>query len=145
MPSLVLLLVVLGAPYKGTVDDAKRASEVAAQSFLQLVDEGRFSETWDSAATLMKQQITRERWRLLLEAARSGTGKKEWRSHEGSHFTEILPNTPEGAYVVVDYRSGFLKKPQVRERVTIVFEEGAWRVCGYWMNDDAEKASLPKP
>jgi hypothetical protein len=44
-----------------------------------------------------------------------------------------LPGAPDGEYVVLQFDSSFANKQVAVETVTAVFEDGVWRVVGYFI------------
>jgi hypothetical protein len=48
------------------------------------------------------------------------------------HTTE-LPGVPKDDYVVVNYESSYANDTSVIETITMVREQGIWRVLGYFL------------
>lgn len=56
MMYLLLVLLVGAAP----VQDAEDAAQKSAEAWLDLVDEGRYDESWEEAASLVKTAVTKD-------------------------------------------------------------------------------------
>ncbi len=110
-----------------------RARE-AAQNWLQLIDEGRYGESYDQAAQAFKVAVGRLEWTSKVTGARSVTGKLISRKLLGANPVMNPPKAPPGNYVGVEFRSSFAKIPSITESVVVVLEkDGSWRVINYTM------------
>ncbi|MGH9627439.1 MAG: DUF4019 domain-containing protein, partial [Bryobacteraceae bacterium] len=43
-------------------DDAVQAARASADSWLELVDAGKYAESWEAAAAAFKKQVTKQQW-----------------------------------------------------------------------------------
>ena len=131
--SLVMLL--LGAC---SVVQAQQKSEQLAQesaeSWLKLVDFGKYGESWDQAAQFFKTAVSKEQWQTAIRASRDPLGKVLSRNLKSSAFTKTLPGAPDGEYVVIQYDSSFEHKQSAVETITPMLDkDGKWRVSGYYI------------
>jgi Protein of unknown function (DUF4019) len=129
----ILLAVAASRPAiaAGGPEDAARAS---AASWLALVDQQKYDESWEQAAKLFKGAVTKDQWQSAAAAARGPLGKLVSRKIKSSQYTEQLPGAPDGRYVVIQYDSAFEKKALAIETVTpMVDPDGNWRVSGYFV------------
>jgi Protein of unknown function (DUF4019) len=107
---------------------------VAAQDWLELIDRGDSSESYNRAASLFKSAVSLEQWRSSLAAAQAPLGKPLSRSLKSSHYAEELPGAPDGKYYVIEYDTAFERKKGGTETVVpMLDEDGAWRVSGYFV------------
>jgi hypothetical protein len=117
-----------------TADSPEEAAQAAAESWLKLVDDGRYDASWEGAAKLFRGAVTKEQWRQAASAARSPLGKLVSRKLRSRQYTESLPGAPDGKYVVVQYDTVFLAKKAAVETVTPMLDpDGVWRVSGYFV------------
>ena len=114
-------------------DESKEESaQKAAESWLALVDAGKYSESWEEAAQLFKERVTKQHWEAALKSVRSPLVKLESRRLKSAQFTRELSGAPDGEYVVTRYETVFEKKKSALETVTPVRDkDGQWRVSGY--------------
>jgi uncharacterized protein DUF4019 len=113
---------------------AEKSAQEAAQSWLALVDSGKYSESWDEAAQVFKERVTREQWEAALKSVRTPLGQLESRKLKSAQFTRELPGAPDGEYVVILYDTTFQKKKSSLETVTPMKDkDGQWRVSGYFI------------
>jgi hypothetical protein len=113
---------------------AEKPAQEAAQSWLALVDSGKYSESWNEAAQVFKERVTREQWEAALKSVRTPLGQLESRKLKSAQFTRELPGAPDGEYVVILYDTTFQKKRASLETVTPMKDkDGQWRVSGYFI------------
>jgi hypothetical protein len=113
---------------------AVAAAQAAARAWLNLVDGGRYGESWDSAATLFRHAVTRSGWDDAVRKARGPFESLGDRTLLGASFRSRLPNAPAGQYVVLQYETKGGGGKTVVELVTpMKDEDGRWRVAGYYI------------
>lgn len=114
--------------------DATEAAQKAAESWLALVDEGSYGESWDEGAAAFKSQVSRQKWQDALKQVRAPLGKTQSRELKGAKYTTELPQAPKGEYVVIQYQTSFENAASTVETITPMKEEdGSWRVSGYFV------------
>lgn len=112
----------------------EKAAVDASKAWLKLVDEGKYSESWDKAAQYFKNAITKEQWKTSLESVRSHLGKVLSRNLKSKQCTKTLPGAPDGEYVVIQYETSFKNKQHAIETITPMLDkDGKWRVSGYYI------------
>ncbi len=131
-------LTVAGALLLATTaladEAAEKAAVAAADSWLKRVDAGRYGASWDDAAALFRNAITKQDWEKALKGVRSPLGKALSRKVASRTYAESLPGAPDGKYVVLQYASSFESKRTAYETVTTMQEkDGSWRVSGYFI------------
>ncbi len=113
---------------------AEEAAEDAARKWLAVVDEGRYAASWEEAASVFQNAITKEQWQKALESVRAPLGKCLSRRLLSRKFVESLPGAPKGPYVVIQFSTEFENKKDAVETVTpIRSADGSWRVSGYFI------------
>lgn len=130
LSALVALSAQAGAQDATAVEDAKEA----ARAWLAQVDDGKYAESWDSAAAASRDKVSRAAWAQSIGAVRVAQGPVKTRVPAAATFTRTLPGAPAGEYVVVQYRTEFTKAPAAVETVIPMREkDGAWKVSGYFI------------
>lgn len=116
-------------------DQSKEKAAVhTAKAWLKLVDEGKYSESWDEAAQYFKNAVPREQWRNSLESFRNPLGVVLSRNLKSTNYTKTLPGAPDGEYVVIQYETSFKNKQHAIETITPMLDkDGKWRVSGYYI------------
>ena len=129
---MLLLSFVFGGTAFAEQADAERAALVAAKAWLQLVDEGKYTESWNEASEYFKRAITKEQWEQTIQAGREPLGKTVSRQLKSKQYATSLPGAPDGEYVVIQFDTSFTNKKTAVETITPMLDkDGMWRVTGY--------------
>ena len=112
----------------------KKAAQKAAESWLSLVDSGKYGESWSAAATLFRNAIPQEKWEATIRAVRDPLGKLSSRAFKSADYSTSLPGAPDGEYVVLQYDTVFEHKHAAVETIVPMLEaDGTWKVSGYFI------------
>lgn len=130
---LSVLSIITVIPVEAGQKEEKAAVE-SADRFLALVDSGRYGESWEAAAGLFRNAVSRSQWEAQLQAVRPALGANTGRSVKSAQYSTTLPGAPDGEYVVIQYQSSFRNKKTAIETVTPMRDtDGKWRVSGYYI------------
>jgi len=131
---LVYGLAMGAEAFASAESDAEADAFEAAQIWLQLVDEGRYSESWDSAAISFQTSVGQQEWENLLKVVRAPLGKVIARAMTSTEYKKSLPGAPDGEYVVIQYKTAFETKTAAVETVIPKREfDGRWGISGYYI------------
>jgi Protein of unknown function (DUF4019) len=129
-----LFVALLTAPVAQAQQKPEELAQQSAESWLALVDSGKYGESWEQAASIFKGAVTKEDWRKKAGAARDPLGKLVSRKLKSASYTKTLPGAPDGEYVVIQYESSFEHKQSAVETIIPMLDkEGQWRVSGYFI------------
>ena len=132
--ALALVSFWLFAQPAPAMSGAEDEAQTAAEAWLALVDSRNYAESWEEAAELIQQAVTKEDWNGLIRGARRPLGKMLSRTVKSRTYTETLPGAPDGKYVVIQFETTFEKKKRAIETITPMMEpDGTWRVSGYYL------------
>ena len=131
--NLILLFVFLASATIADDSASQKRGEQAAQSWLELVDEGDFRASWREAASPFKKQIPEAHWANTIAAAREPFGPLVSRSLQKSVYETTLPGVPDGEYVVMTFAAEYENKATATEVVTSMLDGSEWRVAGYYI------------
>lgn len=98
----------------------------AARDWLVLGDEGRWRDGWLASASSFRNANSPERWAEVARQARLPLGAVVSRTVLSQ---ESVPAPPAGVEVV-KFRTSFANRSNIIETLTLVREDGAWRVVG---------------
>jgi Protein of unknown function (DUF4019) len=113
---------------------AEQLAQQAAESWLALVDSGKYADTWQEAAQMFKAAVSKEKWQSMVGSVRDPLGKNTSRKLRSAKYTTSLPGAPDGQYVVIQYDTSFEHKQSAVETVTPMLDkDGKWRVSGYYI------------
>ena len=128
---LAMILIPL---YNQSPDDEKVEQALpAAVEFLALIDSGKYAESWQSSASLMRAKVTQQDWTDKLDQARSLSGGLVQRVQKSASYATVAKDSPEGEYIMLIYESDFQAAEDVSEYVTVMLEGEEWKVAGYFM------------
>jgi hypothetical protein len=106
----------------------------AAESWLSLVDQEKYAESWNQAASFFKDHVSSDRWAQMASAARKPLGALVSRKFKLATYATRLPGAPDGQYVVIQYHTEFANKKSAVETVTPMLDtDGQWHVSGYYI------------
>lgn len=124
------------APAPAQKDDAAQtaAATAAAQSWLAVVDQQKYVESWNFAAKIFQGAVIRETWVSSVTGVRGPLGQVLSRRLKSAEYKTSLPGVPDGKYVVIQFDTSFEHEAQAVETVTPMQEsDGAWKVSGYFV------------
>lgn len=98
----------------------------AAENFLMLVDDSRWTESYAATGAQFRALNTMERWSEVSQKVRPPLGKVLTRDLIGN---EYVPAPPEG-YRLIKFRSTYANGTAQTESLSLAWEDGAWKVVG---------------
>ena len=114
--------------------EAEKAAIDAAQTWLGLVDNQQYAQSWEQAAGYFKNAVSKEQWEQSMNTYRAPLGKLKSRVVKSASYRTSLPGAPDGQYVVIQFKSSFENKASAVETVTPMLDkDGSWRVSGYYI------------
>jgi len=119
-------------------DAAKSSAQAATDAWLRLIDEGNFTESWNTAASSFKTAITSEKWNTRIGEARKPLGALINRTRASSLYQTSVPkpngDVIKGEFVIEQYDSSFENLNAARETLTFTKDtDGQWRAAGYFI------------
>jgi Protein of unknown function (DUF4019) len=132
--TLIFSLLLASAASAQAPQKPEQLAQQSSDSWLALVDTGKYAESWQEASQLFKAAVTQEQWQSAVRGARTPLGKLLSRKLKSATHTKTLPGAPDGEYVVTQYDSSFEQKRSATETVTPMLDkDGKWRVSGYYI------------
>jgi hypothetical protein len=117
-------LIMVAAP-------AEEEASTAGQKWLALVDDQKYEESWNQAASMFRDQVKQEAWVVSLKRFREPLGALVSRTSSRVDFAKTLRGAPDGDYAIIHYTTVFQNKSDVTERLTLVKEDGRWQAAAY--------------
>lgn len=116
------------------MDESTKAALNSAESWLDLVDAGDYTASWQQAAEYFRNAVTEEQWRQALDAVRAPLGAAVTRKLKTTQHVTELPGAPDGDYVVIQFDTTFEHKKDAIETIAPMQQsDGTWRVSGYFI------------
>ena len=110
------------------------AQQTAAQAWMTLVDEGRYSESWRQSSSIFQLAIAETDWIQKVRQARAPIGGVLSRNRRDAIAEKNPAGAPDGDYLIITYGSSFEKKADAIETFTLYQEaDGSWRAVGYYI------------
>ena len=118
------------------------AASAESDHWLDLIDRGKFDESWMTAAVVLQETITQTEWNADLAARRRKLGRTIMRERKSGTYSKTLRGAPTGHYVTVTYLTKFEKTALVEETLAVARDAiGQWHVAGY----DIQLSSVKTP
>ena len=131
---LTLGLITFSLTVTGANERDEQLAIVAAENWLHLVDNGKYAESWDQAATYFRNAIKKDDWKKTVKAVREPLGNVISRSIKSQKYMTTLPGAPDGKYVVIQFETSFSNKKAAIETITPMMDsDDKWRVSGYFI------------
>jgi hypothetical protein len=110
------------------------AAAAAAQAWLALIDDGRYSEGWKQASAIVQGAATEQSFANSMETFRKPLGDLVSRKLKSAEHMTEMPGAPDGQYVLMQFETSFANKKSAIETVTFMQEkDGQWRAAGYFI------------
>jgi hypothetical protein len=113
--------------------EAEVQAQKATDRWLAFIDQGDAAQAWEHASSTFRGAISVAKWEASLESAQAMLGRPVARKLESARYTTELPGAPDGAYVVLTYRTEFERKQNGIETVVPALDGDAWKVSGYFV------------
>lgn len=104
-----------------------------AKTWLQVIDAGNYSESWEKAAPFFQSQLSQANWDAALTKARSPLGAVVSRIKLSSKAYSSLPGVDDGEYLIIQFQTDFKNKKNVTETLTLSKTEDTWLPIGYFI------------
>ena len=131
--SLFLFVSLFGCSSKVNLEAETKAIR-AAETWLDLVDNGKYAESWEQSAQYFQSAIAKDEWEKTISVVRNPLGKVVSRELKNKSYKTTLPGAPDGEYVIIQYKTSFENKKFVVETVTPMLDnDGNWKVSGYYI------------
>jgi hypothetical protein len=107
------------------------AAKKAAGDWLQLIDSGKYGESWKECAPFLQSHFPQADWEKRLNETRKPLDPFVDRSLSTTEYREQLPGLPPGKYIAFVWESYFGTRHQMLESVIMSNESGTWKPVGY--------------
>jgi len=135
--SLITIKAVTTYDYNAEIiiDLPEKAAREAAEFWLQLVDSGRYSDSWEQGASLIKERYSEQAWKKRLNGfAEQASELSPIKSREIMSVESVksLPSNRGREGVVLGYRGPLEKLGPRSQTLELVLDmDQVWRVANY--------------
>ncbi len=129
----IITIAIIGCVSKtGTETDIKAIN--SAQSWLELVDNRKFLDSWDKTTKYFKSVVSEKKFKKDTSALRIPLGKVITRKLISASSKSTLPGAPTGKYVIIKYNTSFKNKKLAIETIILkLAKNNTWEVDGYFI------------
>ena len=114
--------------------ETEEAAISAAKTWLSLIDDGRFPQSWKEAGAIFQGGVTEKDWAKSMATFRQPLGNLVSRKVKTTQRATALPGVPDGSYVIMQFETSFTGKKAAIETVTFALEkDGRWKAAGYFI------------
>ena len=114
-------------------DDEQAAVQIA-ETWLTLIDEGKYEESWDESSSMFKNSVTKEQWVETMRINRPPLGKVLQRNVKTKSYETNVPGKPDREHVAIQFQTKFENKAIGIQTITPAKDsDGVWRVWGYFI------------
>ena len=135
--TLSTIILVFNFCYGQQIDIKRERTQTAisaSSSWLLLVDELKYSNSWEQTSSFFKNAVSKEQWEQSLNSIRLPLGILENREILSTRYKTSLTGAPKGEYIIIIYKTKFEKTEKSIETVTLKKDnDGCWRVSGYFI------------
>ncbi|MBS0280073.1 MAG: DUF4019 domain-containing protein [Proteobacteria bacterium] len=104
-----------------------------AKQWMTLIDDQNYADAYRQMGAAGRGKLAIDPWTQKMRDAREPLGAVSSRALKDVKMTKTLPGMRDGQYATVRYDSAFAHKAAGVESVTLVLENGAWSVIGYFI------------
>lgn len=104
-----------------------------AYEWLELIDRGRYFQSWQYASDNFKQNIDAAVWDKVLTGALQPLGALEKRELIGMSHKSKLQGMPEGSYFVMQFVCDFTNKKKLTETLYLEIQPTGLKTVGYFI------------
>ena len=105
-----------------------------AKQWMTLIDDQNYADAYQQMGAAGRGKIAADPWAQKVRSVREPLGAVSSRALKDVKMTKTLPGMRDGQYATIRYDSAFAHKAAGVETVTLVLENGAWSVVGYFIN-----------
>ncbi len=132
--ALLLAAPVLAQTAAGPSTPMTPTPDERAKQWLTLVDDQNYAEAYKQMGASARSKSSEQNFADKVGGTRTPLGAMSSRTLKDVNLAKTLPGMRDGQYAVVRYDSAFAHKAAAVESVTLVSENGAWSVIGYFIN-----------
>ncbi len=114
-------------------NDAEKAGVAVALAWLKINDSGDYAKSYAECGKIFQAALTVDKWKSTIEGVLKPFGKLNSRENIAAKYTTTVPGAPDGEYVIMQFKTSFENKKEAIETVSVVKENGVWKVVGYYV------------
>lgn len=135
--TVLWLLMLCMLPYAVAKEtDLLEQVESSARSWLEWLDNEKYSESWQNASASLQKKTSEQAWIKTVAPLRNGRGKPTARYIATASSAKSLSGFPDGDYVILQFYTTFSEKGLAFETITLVKSDDSvgaenWKAVEY--------------
>lgn len=105
-----------------------------AKQWLTVIDDQNYADAYKQMGAMARDKTAEQNFAEKVGGTRTPLGAMSSRTLKDVKMAKTLPGMRDGQYAVVRFDSAFAHKAAAVETVTLVSENGAWSVVGYFID-----------
>jgi hypothetical protein len=105
-----------------------------AKQWLTVIDDQNYADAYKQMGAMARDKASEQNFAGKVGGVRAPLGAMSSRTLKDVRLAKTLPGMRDGQYAVVRFDSAFAHKAAAVETVSMVSENGAWSVIGYFIN-----------
>ncbi|MCH9638889.1 MAG: DUF4019 domain-containing protein [Betaproteobacteria bacterium] len=129
--TLLLLLLCMSTIHASDSDILEKV-EHSARSWLELVDNEEYVESWHQLSVELREKMSESDWIKSITTTRAPLGSADNRYIATAGQTNSLSGLPDGEYIILQFYTMFANKGLGMETIALAKQQnGAWLVAEY--------------
>ena len=116
--SSAILIVLMAGPV-GAESLSRDHLDSQANNYLELLDQNRFEDAWLAMSKLFQELNNRAQWQNRQQVLRTSYGSLVSRQFHHIRYRQSYSYSPDGSYVIVQYKSVFQNKDDTFETIIL--------------------------
>ena len=117
--ALIVILLISTAIPAGAALLSQTRAENQARDFLQQLDQGQSDESWQAMSAHFQAITDQARWKIRQQVIRASYGPLLSRDFKNVSYRTSFSLSPDGEYVIVQFRSSYQNKAESIETVVL--------------------------
>lgn len=122
--ALTVILLIFTAIPAGAALLSQTRAENQARGFLQQLDQGQSDESWQATSAHFQAINDQARWKIRQQVIRASYGPLLSRAFKNVSYRTSFSLSPDGEYVIVQFRSSYQNKAESIETVVLDCSSG---------------------
>ena len=123
---ILILALTVGCSAENT-PVAEHVASAAASSWLKEVDRDSLNTAYREAGDILQERRPKSEWIANVREVRTRMGDVVNRRPDARRYETDPSRHPEGAYVIVTFRTDFTNQQDVEEMLVMRLNEGVWQ------------------
>ena len=112
----------------------QQAAIGSATAWVNLIDEGKYRESWQNASNSFKKDVTKRQWDIGLTYIRGPYGQVLSREVKSFSLSDYDSNLGKHRKAIIQFQTTLENQKTVTEFLTLQLVGSTWRVSTYYLD-----------